>query len=179
MNILMLSGSPHRRGSTRRLADAFADGAALAGHDVHFFDVGAQPAHPCLGCMHCRDTADGCVYDDVMREIYPRLLAADLVVLVTPLYYFGICAQLKAVIDRFFAVNGALRARQGVQAILLAACGDKDDWAMDALRAHFSAICRYLGWQERASLLAVGVYTPDDFADSDYLAEANKLGASL
>ena len=58
----------------------------------------------------------------------------------TPLYYFGMSAQIKMAIDRFFANNQVLRA-QKKQAVLLAACGDTDSWALDALDAHYHAVC--------------------------------------
>ena len=180
MKILMLGGSPPRHGTTRQLADAFADGAALAGHALHYFDLAARPAKPCLACMHCRqEGAKGCVQDDVMREIYPLLLQADAVVLVTPLYYFGMSAQLKAALDRFFAVNGALRSRKGVKAVLLAACSDREEEAMDALRAHYQAVCHYLGWQDAGMVLAVGAYTPEDLAEMDAISDARRLAELL
>ena len=60
-------------------------------------------------------------------------LQADLVVLATPLYYFGFSAQLKAVLDRFYAKNASLRQHpKGV--CLLATCGIPKTWAMDGLR---------------------------------------------
>jgi multimeric flavodoxin WrbA len=58
-----------------------------------------------------------------MTELLPKVLDADLVVFVSPIYYFGFSAQLKAFIDRFYAVNVQLRAQTEKKAILLCAGG--------------------------------------------------------
>lgn len=179
MKIVMLTGSPHLHGSSNRLADEFAAGATAAGHQLLRFDIAKLSPHPCLGCMHCRQEEGRCVYDDGMAEVIDAVLSAELIVLVTPLYYFGMTAQLKAAIDRFFAANAAICQRQGVQALLLAACGDRDQWAMDGLREHFRIICRYLGWRQREGLLAFGVNTTEDLTATDYLQQARALGAAL
>ena len=142
MKILVMSGSPHLNGTTALLRDSFVEGALSAGHTVNVFDAAHEEIHPCLGCNHCRTSGNGCIYKDGMEKLNPLLLDADCVVFVTPLYYFGMSAQLKLAIDRFFANNTLLRS-QKKKAILLAACGDKDEWAMAALTAHYKAILHY------------------------------------
>ena len=96
----------------------------------------------------------------------------------TPLYYFGMSAQIKMAIDRFFANNQVLRA-QKKQAVLLAACGDTDSWALDALDAHYHAVCYYLHWENAGEVNAIGMYTPADIEGWAYLEEARALGRSL
>ncbi|AET67125.1 NADPH-dependent FMN reductase [Desulfosporosinus orientis DSM 765] len=178
MKVLVITGSPHSRGTTALLADEFCVGAKDAGHEVIRFETAKLNVHPCLGCYHCRDNDGSCVYDDDMTHVYPHLLTSEVVVLVTPLYYFGMTAQLKRVIDRFFAINPRLRKTpKGLY--LIAACGDKDNWAMDALLVHFQTLCRYLHWQEGGKVLAIGAYTREDLKDSDYLMRAKNLGREL
>ena len=111
MKILILDGSPHPNGTTSLLRKAFAEGALSAGHTVDTFHTAKEDLHPCLGCNHCRNTGDGCVYKDGMEKLNPLLLMADCVVFSTPLYYFGMSAQIKMAIDRFFANNQVLRAQ--------------------------------------------------------------------
>ncbi|KJR45797.1 Multimeric flavodoxin WrbA family protein [Desulfosporosinus sp. I2] len=178
MKILTLTGSPHSQGTTALLADEVCAGAKEAGHEVVRFETGKLDIHPCLGCFHCRKNDGRCVYDDDMTQIYPHLLTADAVILVTPLYYFGMTAQLKRTIDRFFSVNPLLR-KTSKQLFLVAACGDKEAWAMDALVAHFQTLSRYLHWQEGGKVLAIGAYTRKDVEDSDYPIMARNLGAGL
>ena len=178
MKVLVLTGSPHSNGTTALLADEFCMGAEEAGHQVVRVDTAKLDIHPCLGCLYCKNNNGKCVYDDDMSQIYPDLLAAEAVVLVTPLYYFGMTAQLKHTIDRFFSVNSALRETPK-QFLLLAACGDIDDWAMDALTLHFKTICRYLHWKESGMVLAFGAHDRKDLDNTDYPSRAKQLGAKL
>ncbi|MBO7668942.1 MAG: flavodoxin family protein, partial [Firmicutes bacterium] len=171
-------GSPHAKGSTAVLADAFCEGALSAGHHVERFDAGRMQIGPCLGCMACRKEGGRCVRQDDMEKIRPALLEADAVVFVTPIYYFGMTAQLKAVIDRFFACNADLRA-SNKKAYMISVCGDAEDWVMDGLRIHFTNICRYLNWEESGRLLAEGFYDADGVKASAWPEQARALGASL
>lgn len=177
MRILVLTGSPHKRGTSALLAESFAAGAREAGHEVTVFDAAFAEVSPCQACDACRAQAGACVRQDAMETLWPRLLAADLVALVTPLYYFGMSAQLKAVIDRFHARSALLRQRPK-QALLLATCADGPS-AMGALKAHYESICQYLGWQDRGQLLAHGMAVREDMEDSGYPAQAFALGRRL
>ncbi|HWR60317.1 MAG TPA: flavodoxin family protein [Clostridia bacterium] len=178
MKVLVLAGSPHSKGTTALLADEFCSGAKEAGHETVRFETAKLDIHPCTACYHCRRNNGSCVYNDDMASIYPHLLAADAVVLVTPLYYFGMTAQLKYVIDRFFSVNSLLREKPK-RLLLIAAGSDKDAWAMDALKAHIQTICRYLHWEAGGMVLAFGANTREDVENSEYQAMARSLGASL
>ena len=176
--VLILTGSPHSQGTTAFLADEFCIGAKEAGHEVVRFETAKLDIHPCIGCYHCRKNDGRCVYDDDMSQIYPHLLTADAVVLVTPLYYFNMTAQLKCTIDRFFSVNPVLRETPK-KLFLIAAGNDKDDWAMDTLKVNFHAICRYLYWQEGGMVLAYGSNTRKDVENSEYQTAVRNLGAGL
>lgn len=178
MNILIINSSPHTKGTTALLRDKFAEWASAAGHNITTFHACKEELHPCIGCDHCRTGEEGCIYKDGMEKLNPLLLSADRVVFVTPLYYFGMSAQIKTAIDRFYANNALLRS-QPKKAILLAACGDTDSWAMDALYQHYQAVCRYLHWEDAGSVLAIGMYTRPDIESSDYPDAAKTLGQSL
>lgn len=178
MKVLVLTGSPHAKGTTAFLADEFCTGAEEAGHEVIRFDTAKLDIHPCIGCFHCRKSGGSCVYDDDMSQIYPHLLAADAVALVTPLYYFGMTAQLKRAVDRFFSVNSVLR-ESTKKLFLIGAGNDKEDWAMDALRANYHAICHYLHWQEGGMVLAFGSNTREDVENSEYQSMARSLGKDI
>lgn len=178
MKIIVITGSPHRNGTTFLLTDEWIKGAESQGHEVIRFDAGLHPVHPCTGCDHCRSHEGKCVFDDLMTQILPALLSADLVLLSTPLYYFGFSAQIKAVLDRFYAVNEEVIAKP-LKAMLLAAGGDSDDWAMGALEHHYETVCRYLHWQDTGRLLALGLNTREDAETSSYPQQARLLGASI
>lgn len=177
MKIVMLKGSPHANGTTAALADAFLAGLG-SHHQVSSFNVGTAPIKPCTACNHCRKNDGPCVHQDGMAQIYPALAQADAVVFVTPLYYYGISAQLKAVIDRFYAINATLRSRPR-DVYLLAACEDDAPTAMDALLHSMQAACTYLGWPIKGNVLAFNCNSREDILKTGYLAEAGSLAGGI
>lgn len=108
MKITVITSSAHRHGTSAMMADAFIKGAAEAGHDIFRFDAAFKDIHPCIGCGKCQSGEGKCVFKDDMQELNPELLAADLIVLVSPIYFFDVNGQMKVTIDRFFANNMAL-----------------------------------------------------------------------
>ena len=177
MKILVLTGSPHRHGSTDLLANEFIRGAEEAGHEVTRFDAAFSTIRPCLGCDGCRESGV-CVQKDDMAAVLDALLQADLVALVTPLYYYGISAQLKAVIDRFYAKDAAIHEKKH-KAVLLCAAAAADDWTMEALECHFKIICRYLHWEDCGKVLAEGCGSVELTKASEYPKKAYELGLGL
>ena len=101
MNILIVSASPRKGGNTELLAEAFAQGAS-AQHHVEIVSVRDVKVNPCLGCNACFvSESNSCAQKDDMPLIYEKMNHADMLVIASPVYFYGISAQLKAVIDRF------------------------------------------------------------------------------
>ncbi len=101
MKILAFWGSPRRNGNTRLLLDAFIDEVARAGHGVEtvgLADRGKWQIAACLGCDRC--TLGKCIQNDSMQVLYPKLQEADAIVLAAPIYFYGLPAHVKAMIDR-------------------------------------------------------------------------------
>lgn len=98
MKILVITGSAHKNGTTALLTEQFIKGAEESGHEVFRFDSAFKKVHPCIACEKCHNTDTGCVFKDDMEELNPVLLTADAVVFVTPIYYYAMNAQIRAVI---------------------------------------------------------------------------------
>ena len=79
MKIVILLGSPNRKGSTAILAEEFKKGAEKSGHTVELIDVCYADIHPCTGCIHCGYEGP-CVQKDDVEEIRQKLLDSDMVV---------------------------------------------------------------------------------------------------
>jgi multimeric flavodoxin WrbA len=178
VKITVITGSPHRKGTSALLADRFIEGAKAAGHAVFRFDAAFEDVKPCLGCDHCLSNATGCVYKDAINKLNPELIPADGVAFVTPLYYFGLSAQLKTVIDRFYPNNHRLMGSTK-KAMLMATAYDANDWTMKALVEHYRTIVRYLKWQDSGILLATGCGSRDDILRTDFPVLAYELGRNL
>ena len=98
--ILVLSGSPRRGGNTDRLVERFVKGAE-GKNDVEVISIHDYKINPCVGCNSCFEReGNKCFQDDDMTLVYDRLSKADIVVIASPVYFYGISAQLKAVVDR-------------------------------------------------------------------------------
>lgn len=178
MKILILLGSPHKDGTTAALAGKFAEGAVAAGHEVEKLYLQGMKIASCMGCNACRRNDGQCCLKDDMEQVKPLVKEADLVVFVSPLYYFGFTAQLKQVIDRFYSFNTDLRENPK-KAVLISAGADGDDWAMDGIRTNYEVMCRYLHWENAGEVLAFGSATKESLQGNTYLEEAYNLGKSL
>lgn len=177
MKILILEGSPNRKGSSGLLAECFRQGAQGAGHKVEIINAAHADVHPCTGCIHCGYEGP-CAQKDEVENIRPKILGADMLVFATPIYYFGMTAQLKALVDRFCAFNTSI-SRKHMKSALLAVAWNSDDWTFDALEAHYKTLVRYLGLQDMGMVLGRSCGTLAMTKHSKYPQEAYQLGISL
>ena len=177
MKIVVLEGSPNRRGSSNLLAEAFIQGAEQVGHTVAVIDAAHADIHPCTGCVRCGYEGP-CVQKDDMERFRRQILDADMLVFVTPLYYYGMSAQLKTLVDRFCAINSSI-TRKHMKSALLSAAWNADSWTFEALEAHYRTLVRYLQLEDVGMVLGRGCGTPAMTARSPYPDQARALGRSL
>ncbi len=177
MKITILMGSPNRNGSTSILVNEFKRGAEEAGHSCEVIDVCHANIHPCIGCVACGYEGP-CVQKDDVEIIRKNLLASDMVVFATPLYYYGMSAQLKTVVDRFCAYNGSLNGRH-LKSALLTVAWNADDWTFEALASHYKTLVRYINFDDKGMILGYGCGSPGMTKRSGYPDEAYRLGKSL
>ncbi len=144
--ILLLKSSPRKRANSSLLADQVAAGARDAGAAVESFDLHALDIRPCDACDFCQGAAE-CVINDDMQMLYPKLRAADAIVIASPIYWFTLSGQAKLCIDRWYALQGPDgSALAGKQFGLLLTYGDSDPYTSGAINAirTFQDMCRYL-----------------------------------
>lgn len=177
MKIVILQGSPNADGSMAMLCEAFASGARSAGHEVSRVDVAQADVAPCTGCVACGYEGP-CAQHDGMDALRREILSADMLVLATPLYYYGMSAQLKIVVDRFCSANGSITAKR-MKCALLAVAWNADGWTFDALEAHYRTLVRYLHMEDVGMVLGYGCGTPGMTQRTRYPQAAYDLGASL
>lgn len=101
-NLLILSGSPRKNGNSDILCDEFARGAIDAGHNVEKIRVSEKNIGYCRACYACKKSGICAIKDD-MADILQKMIDADVIVLSSPVYFYSIDAQLKALIDRTVA----------------------------------------------------------------------------
>ena len=176
MKILVLTGSPRKNGNSSTLADNFIKGAEEAGHTVVRFDAAFKKVHPCIACNKCG--MDGpCIFKDDFDFVRENIVDADAVVFATPMYYFGISAQLKAVIDRFYAINGKIHRPK--KAVLLMTYANSAASEAEPIKKHYEVLLNYLGWQDAGQVIASGVWPVGAIKNTDYPQKAYELGKRI
>ncbi len=158
--ILILSGSPRKGGNSDILCDEFMRGAIYAGGNVEKIRVAEKKIAPCSGCYFCRTSGGVCAYNDDMGEILDKIIAADVLVLSSPVYFYSVCAQLKTVIDRCVAKWTKI-ANKELYYIMTAAEDDED--TMDGTLACFRGFAMCIdGYEEKGVLYGKGVSDKGD-----------------
>lgn len=177
MKIVVLTGSPRRNGNSAYLAEQFIKGAQEQGHEVFRFDCAFHQLEPCRACNRCGMNGP-CVIQDDFDLLRPHLLEADMVVFATPMYYFSISAQMKRVIDRFYAINGQIKGAPKKAAFLMT-YADTSRQEAEPMLVHYHTLMNYLGWTSVGEVVAAGVWTAGSVRHTDYPEQAYRLGKSL
>ena len=104
MKVLALNSSPRGGGQSKTewMLDQLVTGMQAAGAEVEKIDLRKKKINYCIGCFTCWTKTPGqCLHkDDMTQELFPKYIAADLVVYATPLYHFTLNAEMKAFIER-------------------------------------------------------------------------------
>jgi multimeric flavodoxin WrbA len=103
--VLIILGSPRRKGNSSTLAARISRGAKSAGAGVETVFLQGLKISPCRGCNTCqKHDSKGCAIKDDMQEIYPKLIKADAWVIASPVYWFTMSAQTKIFMDRCYGL---------------------------------------------------------------------------
>jgi multimeric flavodoxin WrbA len=102
--VLILSASPRKKGNSQILCDKFAGGAKSAGHQVKMIRLSDKKINFCKACDACMKNEGLCIQRDDMGDILKAYQQADILVLATPVYFYGISAQMKTFIDRTYPI---------------------------------------------------------------------------
>ena len=177
MNILILSGSPRKGGNSELLAGAFAKGAS-AQHHVEIVSVRDVKVNPCLGCNACFvSKSNSCAQKDDMTLIYEKMNQADMLVIASPVYFYGISAQLKAVIDRFHnPIRDSFHIKK--MALLLVGAATLPE-LFDAILTEYNLCLKFFNIEDAGKVLVRGVKDKGDIKTTDSLNEAYMIGLSI
>lgn len=178
--IVILNGSPRRNGNTSALIKAFAEGAESSGNSIEEFFLSGMNIHSCKGCFGGNSGKEcPCVQRDDMDSIYPAVRECDVLVLASPLYYWNISGQLKAAVDRLFALEegwkNLLRGHGKASALLMAAEGH----GFEDAALYFDHLMEHLQWKNLGHILAGGSCDAGDIAGKPELRQAYELGKSI
>ena len=174
--VLIISSTPRKGGNSDKLCDAFAEGAKEAGNEVEKVRIADLKIGYCTGCYACQKTGKCAIKDDAWGVI-DKMMAADVIVLASPVYFYSICAQLKALIDRTVVVYPNLTNKRFYYLLTMADTERaKFDGPIAALRGFLDC---YEGSKEAGMVCADGVYELGTIDGTKFLAEAKKLGKRI
>jgi len=174
MKIIGLQGSARKKGNTAKALCWVEEELTGLDHEMETIYLTAKNLKGCLGCAACKKTSEkvGCVQKDDIPEILEKMVNADAVIFASPLYFWGVTAQLKAVIDRTYSLytgyhqpdHASLVADQR-QALLMTGAGPWDNNAEAAFTA-FSRIKNPHKSLHPGDLFLGGCTTPDQMDDT-------------
>lgn len=176
-NIIVLSGSPRKGGNTDLLVDAFVKGAEK-NNDVEVVSVADYKVNPCIGCNSCFDKeGHDCFQKDDMQAVYDKLKCADVIVVASSVYFYGVSAQLKAIIDRLHTpMRNDFKVKK-LALILVGAAALPE--LFDSIKIQYQLVLNFFKLEDAGMVLVRGAKDKGDVRNTDGLDEAYRLGLAM
>ena len=175
--VLILSGSPRRGGNSDLLCDEFMRGAKEAGNEVEKIRVAEKQIGYCTGCYYCKKSGGVCVKKDDMADVLQKMIDADVIVLASPVYFYSIDAQLKAVIDRTAA---RWREVENKEFYYIVTCADDETASAERTLECFRGYADCVeGAKEMGVIYGIGVFEPGTVKDTPAFKEAYEMGRGV
>ena len=174
MKIVMINGSP-RHGNVYAAINALREGAE-GENTVEILEASKLNVSPCNGCNAC-ECYKGCVATDDSNAVVDKLVAADMIVFGTPVYWWGMSAQLKTIIDKCYCKGALVKGKK----IGIVVCGGAptDDEEYELIRSQFECMAEFLNWDIRffKAYYAMGKdsLAGDEKAVAEFRALAEKI----
>ncbi|MDH4067471.1 MAG: flavodoxin family protein [Dehalococcoidia bacterium] len=181
--VLVILGSPRRKGNSSTLAARISRGAESAGAEVETLFLHGLKISPCRGCDTCqKDGSKGCAIKDDMQEIYAKLMKSDAWVIASPVYWFTMSAQTKTFMDRCYALTAyAENPFAGKRIAIAMSYGDADpvkSGCVNALRT-FQDAFRYTGSRIVGMVYGSAMEAGEIAHNRALMREAEELGKRL
>ena len=174
--VLILSSSPRRNGNSDLLCDRFLEGAKSAGHDVEKIFLKDKNINYCTGCGSC-SMGKGCPQKDDVPEILEKMIASDVIVMATPVYFYTMCGQMKTLIDRCCARYQEIKNKD-FYFIVAAAIDSKP--AMERTINEFRGFTTCLeGPKEKGVVYGIGAWKVGEIKGTPAMDEAYKMGQEI
>ena len=173
--IVVITGSPRKKGNSFAMTDAFIRAAEAKGHTVTRFDAAMKKVGGCRACETCFSTGKACTFDDDFNTIAPAILEADVLVFTMPLYWYSIPAQIKGVIDRIYSLAVGGKDFTGKECALIACCEEEDPAMLDGIRVPMERMCALNKWTMVGEVLVPGVLKAGEIEKTDGCERAAAL----
>lgn len=176
-NVLILSASPRKGGNSDILCDEFKKGAEKSGNSVEKIFLRDKKISPCVACYYCKDHEGKCAINDDMAYIIDRIMKSDVIVMASPVYFYSVNAQIKALIDRCVAKWLDIKNKEFYY-IMTAA--EDSQRSMDCALECFRGFAKCLeGSVEKGVIFGTGVYTMGEIKSTAFMKEAYEMGLNV
>ena len=172
--VLIISSSPRKGGNSDLLCDEFMKGALEAGNEVEKIVLKDKTVHPCTGCSVCSMYGKPCPQKDDAAEIVETMIAADVIVMATPVYFYTMCGQMKIMIDRCCARYTEITNKEFY--FIIAAAEDNKamlERTIDGFRGFLDCL---EGPREKGTVYGIGAWKVGEIKDTPYMQEAYNMG---
>ena len=187
--VVIAMGSPRKEGNSTILAQKVAEGAIAAGAEVELFNLHEMEIKPCDACEACyQKKSKGCIVQDDMQGLYPKLRQADTWIIASPIYWFTFNAQTKLFMDRWYGLFGGkpddelagIPFRDKRIGVILT-YGDSDpvnSGAINAIRT-FQDAFRYVGVRKLRFIYGSALNTGEIRSNQQLMDSAYRMGEEL
>ncbi len=175
--VIVISTSLRPGSNSHALAEQFARGAEVAGHQVELISLRGKEIRFCVGCLSCQTTG-ACVFRDDVPAIMERVLQADVVCWATPIYYYEMSGQMKTLIDRMNAMYTKDYRFRDIY-LLTTAAEDEPSVPERAESGLQGWIDCYGRSQLRGHLFCGGVGGPNEVEGNPRLKDAYEMGRAV
>ena len=178
-NVLIIYSSPRRGGNTDLLCDEFMRGASEAGHEVEKVFLRDKTIRYCTGCSTCSLHGKPCPQKDDAAEVVSQMVAADVIVLSTPVYFYAMSAQMKTLIDR---CCGLYTQMTNKEFYFIAAAAEGEEGS-EKLSHVFDNLMGFLDCLEnpivKGKILAMDVWHVGEIKGNPAMEKAYEMGKSI
>lgn len=174
--VLVFSSSPRRHGNSDTLCDQFVKGAQEAGHDAQKIFLKDKKINYCTGCGVCVTTKK-CPQKDDMAGILEAMIAADVIVMATPVYFYTMDAQMKTLIDRTCARYTEVRDKEFYFIVTAADTSKKNmERTIEGFRGFTSCL---EGAKEKGIIYGTGAWDVGEIKEKPAMKEAYEMGRQV
>ncbi len=175
--VLVLSSSPRRGGNSDLLCDQFTSGAKESGNNVEKIFLKDKRINYCTGCGTCIDRGKSCPQKDDMAEVLDKMVAADIIVMATPVYFYTMCAQMKTLIDRTCSRYTRITNKEFY---FIVTAADSNNQAMERTLEEFRGFTYCLeDAKEKGVIYGTGAWEKGEIKGKLAMEEAYQLGMSV
>lgn len=173
-------GSPREQGSTQKIVQQILLGAADAGADIKLYNINSLNIRGCQGCMSCRKN-NTCVLQDDMQLIYKEIISADLIVIGSPVYLFGVTSQTKMFIDRLFPfLNYNFSSNLRKRTVIVYTQGDENKDAFKGSLDLTTSALALLGFRAKKVLIEGNLDDRSDISlNVELMEKAKNIGIEM